>query len=299
MTVQYSYTAYAQGNGFQQQNAQVSITGLEGATSVQVPFIYHDTNASDLNIQIDAGNDSIVVSELELTGPVFQGSLSGFGNASIPGFVIDPTTNRTFDINCEDQNKLVMGVDPTTFVELYNPDATIPNQLFDVFDARSNDPISWSASEDSDATTLTRTSGTAGQQVELVIDKSKVADAPDSTLATISVSNDEAINSPVSVPVALRLSDVAGTADSDGDGVNDNVDNCPGKANPDQTDTNGDGIGDACQASTGGGGGGSGPIMCGAGTCGTGTVTMVPVLTLVFGWVRFVPRSRRRRRRRR
>ena len=37
-------------------------------------------------------------------------------------------------------------------------------------------------------------------------------------------------------------------ADSDGDGVADYVDNCPNIANPDQSDMNGDGIGDVCDA---------------------------------------------------
>ena len=34
--------------------------------------------------------------------------------------------------------------------------------------------------------------------------------------------------------------------DTDGDGVADNVDNCPRTVNPDQADTNGDGVGEAC-----------------------------------------------------
>jgi hypothetical protein len=38
------------------------------------------------------------------------------------------------------------------------------------------------------------------------------------------------------------------SADTDRDGIENNVDNCPTRANPDQQDTDGDGIGDACQA---------------------------------------------------
>lgn len=37
------------------------------------------------------------------------------------------------------------------------------------------------------------------------------------------------------------------TKDTDGDGVPDAVDNCPQVANPEQTDTDGDKIGDACE----------------------------------------------------
>ncbi len=41
------------------------------------------------------------------------------------------------------------------------------------------------------------------------------------------------------------------TLDSDGDGVPDSIDNCPGRANPDQKDSNGDGVGDACSGDGG------------------------------------------------
>ena len=37
-------------------------------------------------------------------------------------------------------------------------------------------------------------------------------------------------------------------SDNDNDGVDDTVDNCPGVANPDQSDTDNDGIGDACDS---------------------------------------------------
>jgi len=39
---------------------------------------------------------------------------------------------------------------------------------------------------------------------------------------------------------------IGACADADGDGVQDAIDNCPTVANPDQTDSNGNGIGDAC-----------------------------------------------------
>jgi hypothetical protein len=35
--------------------------------------------------------------------------------------------------------------------------------------------------------------------------------------------------------------------DADGDGICDDADNCPAVANPDQRDTDGDGLGDACE----------------------------------------------------
>lgn len=43
----------------------------------------------------------------------------------------------------------------------------------------------------------------------------------------------------------------ASSLDSDGDGINNGSDNCPTVANPDQSDANADGIGDACDSQTG------------------------------------------------
>lgn len=42
------------------------------------------------------------------------------------------------------------------------------------------------------------------------------------------------------------------SVDSDGDGIYDDVDNCPSVSNPSQTDSNSDGIGDACDADSDG-----------------------------------------------
>ena len=49
-----------------------------------------------------------------------------------------------------------------------------------------------------------------------------------------------------------------GTTDTDGDGLPNTSDNCPGIANADQADRDGDGIGDLCDITHGGGGSGTG-----------------------------------------
>ncbi len=46
----------------------------------------------------------------------------------------------------------------------------------------------------------------------------------------------------------FNFSDCLSGYDESGDGIDDNCDNCPGYYNPDQADTNGDGIGDVCEA---------------------------------------------------
>jgi thrombospondin type 3 repeat protein len=49
----------------------------------------------------------------------------------------------------------------------------------------------------------------------------------------------------------------ASAGDADNDGVPDGSDNCPNTFNPNQADSDGNGVGDACQAPASGGGGGS------------------------------------------
>jgi hypothetical protein len=69
--------------------------------------------------------------------------------------------------------------------------------------------------------------------------------------------------------------------DSDGDGILDYQDNCPTAYNPDQVDSNGNGIGDACEklltvTKIGGGGGAGAGVMAIQAEGWSGTVTSVP-----------------------
>jgi hypothetical protein len=65
-------------------------------------------------------------------------------------------------------------------------------------------------------------------------------------------------------------------ADSDSDGIPDNLDNCPTVCNPQQLDADGDGLGDLCDSTPGCGG--CGQPFCEQ-PCGTTTTTSIPVTT--------------------
>ncbi len=84
--------------------------------------------------------------------------------------------------------------------------------------------------------------------------------------------------------------------DTDGDGISDCIDNCREAANPDQSDQNGNGIGDVCDngggTGTGGGGGGTGDPNPGASLCPFfGGVSSMPFT--LFG-ISLLKRRRRR-----
>lgn len=64
------------------------------------------------------------------------------------------------------------------------------------------------------------------------------------------------------------------TQDRDGDGVPDNIDNCPDVYNPDQLDSNGDGTGDACESITASGGDNTGDNTAGSDNTGGGAIDL-------------------------
>jgi len=66
--------------------------------------------------------------------------------------------------------------------------------------------------------------------------------------ATIDEGNDGSID--YVGPAEWERDNTQGGNDSDGDGVDDNVDNCPAVSNSDQADSDGNGVGDACEGTT-------------------------------------------------
>lgn len=75
------------------------------------------------------------------------------------------------------------------------------------------------------------------------------AEIPDAQLsdasAVLDASSDAGLDARVSAADSSTRPDLS-TADGDGDGIADDADNCPDWPNPDQADTDVDGVGDAC-----------------------------------------------------
>ncbi|PJC36977.1 hypothetical protein CO046_02895 [Candidatus Peregrinibacteria bacterium CG_4_9_14_0_2_um_filter_53_11] len=88
-----------------------------------------------------------------------------------------------------------------------------------------------------------------GRKVVLVVLNDVTAGGDDSDVRFIAF---EKISGQGEAPrfrqLPMRIEEVFGELDSDGDGVVDSEDNAPGRANADQLDLNGDGIGDVAQA---------------------------------------------------
>ncbi|MFZ2806679.1 MAG: serpin family protein [Desulfosalsimonadaceae bacterium] len=99
----------------------------------------------------------------------------------------------------------------------------------------------WTAAESPDVAWLSITGGSSGTNAGTITCTLTANASTSPRTATIRVTAAGATGSPVDVTVTQACPE-----DSDDDGVFDDADNCPNTANPDQADTDGDGIGDTC-----------------------------------------------------
>ncbi len=111
---------------------------------------------------------------------------------------------------------------------------------FEVTGLEANSTYAWTISDGVDVLSGMGSSAVGGT---VTVDNIDVSSLDDGTLTLSLTSTDEAGNEgdPVTGTVDKQI-----ILDSDGDGVNDDIDNCPNDVNPGQEDFDGDGIGDVC-----------------------------------------------------
>jgi hypothetical protein len=247
----YSLQAFPQELNFQPQTNEVRLMNLPASGTVRIPLIHSEDGAapSAFNIDVDLAADTIAISSGGgAPTQLFSGSFSGLSANPADGVFVDSTTYR--EIACSGvPTSPLLAVDPPSLARLY-AGATSSSEFTwsaNVIDPRSDTPLPWTATSNSTAVRVVNSGGAAGEPLVLEIDPDLVALAPDTTPAVVTVTSDSAINSPVYLHVALRkLDDLQVIQDADGDGVADDLDNCPSVANADQADSDGDGVGDAC-----------------------------------------------------
>jgi hypothetical protein len=130
-------------------------------------------------------------------------------------------------------------------------------------------PFDWTVTKTQPWVSLSATSGTlstSGENVSIrvVINDNAKSLQPGTYTDTVSFTNTTNHNGDTTRSVILTIE--AGEADSDGDGVPDNRDNCRMITNTDQIDSDGDGVGDACDDCP------DDPVKTEPGICGCGVV---------------------------
>ena len=244
--VQYGVDLFRQSTNFvpQRNNVAVNFMGAQGS-SFQVPFIgnsQQDNATFDIDIMVH--DDRAVISPPG-QNPVYDGPFSGFLESPPAGFFVDPGTCRQFFFDCPSLTGLEMKTNPRAIAALLPGDMP-ESAAIEALDARTNDKIDWMATSSSPAAVLRAPSGAVPTDVIFDFDLSKIAVFPGTTTGVITVANPAAINSPRNVFVAARLEQGPPRDDSDGDGIPDDLDNCPDTSNPGQIDTDEDGHGDVC-----------------------------------------------------
>lgn len=201
--VQYSVDAFPQVSNFQQQTNNVTIMGLPESGPVRAPLIFRDQQQSQLDLTFDFGSDMLTIADADLQTEQ-QVSISGLPGSLPPEYMLDEDTFREFECSGIPDTPL-MEATPGSIAQLFageTPESDLRMEI-EITDPRSGNPIAWMAESDSDAVMLSSESGTAGQNVVVTIDPDQVAESPDTTIGTITVTS-AALNSPLRVPVALR-----------------------------------------------------------------------------------------------
>jgi hypothetical protein len=200
--VVYSVDAFPESVGFQIQTNEVTINNFPEEGIIRVPLIGRMNGSSNLSVMLDGTSNQVTVMAEGSTEPVFQGNLADLIENPPEGYFVDMQTCRKFD-KSPIPDKPLLGTDPKAFTELFDPDTTPDNLQVDVLDLRNDQPLSWNATIDnSTGVSLVNTSGSS--TLELSFDLDNIVVAPNTTMAMVTVSNDNAINSPVAFPVAVR-----------------------------------------------------------------------------------------------
>lgn len=190
----------------------IRATNAEAGYTTWLPYFLFEPNALVYEFDYDAGDDTLYV------GTLGRGTFS-VGNATsqiifFPVAVNDTVTgfrNQTLDIDVLDNDT--------------HPGGTIDPQTVFIVD----EPQDGSATVDPVSGVIAYTPDTDYVGADTITYRVSDLRKRVSNTATVSI-------------------DVIATADSDGDGVGDDVDNCTLVPNADQRDTNGDGFGNICDA---------------------------------------------------
>lgn len=255
MNVRYTVQAFPANNNFAEQNVQVHVNNLPESGSIAIPLIARENGTANFSVMVDAGSGQTTVTDRDNDDEeLYDGPLDSLMSNPPMGIVVDPETCRTF--SCSGiPDEPTLGSMPKAAAELYagaTPSSAL-RHTFQILDPFTDTELSWTATSDNAAVSLESSSGVAGDMLVAIIDPDAVANSPDTTIAKITVTNDSTLNKTIVIPIAARktddfmLDDGGGTDDdSDGDGIADDIDNCPNIANADQADQDGDGFGDVC-----------------------------------------------------
>jgi hypothetical protein len=223
-TVNYSMATFAQPN-FSRQVNNVNVINLPESGSLRVPHMGPgaENGQSEFDVNIDLAGMTTVSDAMNGGELLFEGSFDELIENPPAGIVIDNGTFR--EISCSGiPDDPMLGASPTSLVRLYAgpTDPSALEHTISVFDPRDDTPLAWMAVSNTPGVEVVSASGSAGTDIVVRIDPDQIALAPETTLASISITSEGALNNPVIVPVAFRKTAdfqvMEGGAEGEGEG---------------------------------------------------------------------------------